>query len=264
MKLYHVGQNINIYHSDTEEFKDICLMYIKHPDYTDQLMILAKEDGQFSDRIKQAFYDLWEQDYVYALDEDEESTILSDLKDEDVIHEYVELLESLGFIDYSLYSIITNKENALKVRSFVRMFKEVPQEVEDPSDKYDKQNDQDFTLYVILRNDIERSNAERMCDIAELSSQLAIQWPYNYQLTNPNYKPQTVILQASGDDLFKKNIVQKTYDNPDLGFASLIKSERQLGHANFVLDEAKVVGVAYFGKKCDVPKFVRKLKLWRF
>lgn len=267
MKKFDIG-NMTVYQSSKPGFENTLIMRVDQPNYDDQVFVIFNQkpntfnqDYVDYNRFIGLFDRLFD-DYVYMIDEDEEVNII--IKNEKYIGDYANLLSSLGFHSYELYSINTNEYNKEDVHNLVRLFndKNVIQEPEYQG--VDKDNSNEYALYVILRNDISRTDSERVCDIAELSARVACQYPACAYIESPEWQSQVVILQASAKDLFVDNIVEKQYDNKNLNFVSLIKSERKVGHANYALDEAQVVGVAYFGKKCEMPKFVRKLPLWRF
>lgn len=266
MKKYVIDDKVTVYKSEKEGFECTLLMYVDLPDYEDQVFVLSKKQktnlltSSYME-FARLFNSLDEEGYVYEIDEDEESDFVSKLPS---IANYVNTLQECGFTDYYVSSIITTEENADTVRDLVRLYKDIPVIINGyVPEGNDKNNNKDYVLYIILRNDISRTASERVCDVAELTAKIASKYPADVHMST-DWENQVVILSASAKDLFVDNIIENKYDNEDLVFASLIKSERKVGHANYALDEAQVVGIAYFGIKQEVPKFVRKLPLWRF
>lgn len=125
-----------------------------------------------------------------------------------------------------------------------------------PEDNSDK-----MTVYIILRSDLDRTIPEQMCDVALLMEKLASQDDY-YDFKS-EWDDQVVILQADYDDLFVNNFLPVKPSDPKLLFATTVNNETRVAPGNFRLTEAQVTGVAYMGRKCDMPKFVRKLQTWR-
>lgn len=114
----------------------------------------------------------------------------------------------------------------------------------------DKNNNNEYTTYIILRNDLNRSVAEQMCDIVEISNKL-------YGIPE-----NIVILQANYNDLFVDNFIPTKLDNPDIQFVTLTNNEKKVAHSNFRLTDANITALGYYGVKKDMPKFIKKLKLY--
>lgn len=134
--------------------------------------------------------------------------------------------------------------------------KEMPTFNYHPEDNSDK-----MTVYMILRSDIGRTVPEQMCDIALLMDRLASQ--ENFFEFRDEWNDQIVILQADYEDLFVNNFIPVKPDDPKLLFATIESHEARVAPGNFRLAEAQITGIAYMGRKCDMPKFVRKLETWR-
>lgn len=135
-------------------------------------------------------------------------------------------------------------------------------EKEVPTFNYHSEDNSDkMTVYMILRSDIERTVPEQMCDIALLMDRLASQ--ENFFEFRDEWNDQIVILQADYEDLFVNNFIPVKPDDPRLLFATIESHEARVAPGNFRLAEAQITGIAYMGRKCDMPKFVRKLETWR-
>lgn len=115
----------------------------------------------------------------------------------------------------------------------------------------DKSNDNEYTTYIILRNDLNRSVAEQMCDVVEVTQKMY------------GFSENIVILQANYDDLFVNNFIPTKFDNPDIQFVVLTNNEQKVAHGNFRLVDANITALGFYGIKKDIPKFVKKLKLYK-
>lgn len=135
-------------------------------------------------------------------------------------------------------------------------------EKEVPTFNYHSEDNSDkMTVYMILRSDIGRTVPEQMCDVALLMDRLASQEDF-FEFRD-EWNDQIVILQADYEDLFVNNFIPVKPDDPSLLFATIESHEARVAPGNFRLAEAQITGIAYMGRKCDMPKFVRKLETWR-
>lgn len=143
---------------------------------------------------------------------------------------------------------------------------ELPEEYLKPTSKLktfqyqDEDNSEVMTVYIVLRSDLYRSVPEQMCDIASLMGKLS-ESP-NYFCFKEVWDDQVVILKADYDDLFLNNYIPLTPDDPRLLFAVTSSNYNRVAHGNFRLAESQINGIAYMGRKCDMPKYIRKLQLW--
>ena len=176
------------------------------------------------------------------------------------------------FVHYASNEIISDYQ-LLKTFSLYYPFKsekttEIQQtnlnegEKEVPTFNYHSEDNSDkMTVYMILRSDIGRTVPEQMCDIALLMDRLASQ--EDFVEFRDEWNDQIVILQADYEDLFVNNFIPVKPDDPRLLFATIESHEARVAPGNFRLAEAQITGIAYMGRKCDMPKFVRKLETWR-
>lgn len=186
---------------------------------------------------------------------------------------YLEILKENGINGYYLYSFDFNKENIDNFISSLSLgyssnFKNKGK----PMKKFeDFDNSNELTFYIILRNDLNRSTSLKMIDISDITKVIqedlrikALEdnkynkWYYDFA----NMKNNTVILQASGKDLFEDNFIPSEYKDPNIIFNYIWDNEEQVAKNNFRLKEGNTVCFGYLGKKKDMPKFVRKLKLY--
>lgn len=138
--------------------------------------------------------------------------------------------------------------------------------------KYEDCSNMDkLTFYVILRNDLNRDLGLQLTDIADITKVIQedlreksglnskyANWYYDFI----NLKTNTVILQASGKDLFEDNFIPSEYKDPNVEFNYIWDDEEKVAHNNFRLKEGNITCLGYFGRKKDMPKFVRRLKLF--
>jgi hypothetical protein len=122
---------------------------------------------------------------------------------------------------------------------------------------YDISNKDQDTFYIVLRNDLNKTIGEQLAYATEIGANLNKDGDI-WNTSACNY----VILQASAEDLFKKNIIPNEYDDTRFIHIKLIKAERQIGKGNFVCGQPELVGLGYFGKKKYMPKFLKKLNLF--
>lgn len=122
---------------------------------------------------------------------------------------------------------------------------------------YDISNKDEYTFYIVLRNDLNKTPGEQLAYATEIGAKLNKNGDV-WDTSLCNY----VILQASKVDLFEKNIIPNKYDDTRFIHTKLIKAERQIGKGNFVCGQPELVGLGYFGKKKDLPKFLKKLNLF--
>ncbi len=141
------------------------------------------------------------------------------------------------------------------------------------SNKYEEHdNDDRYTLYIILRNDLDRSISQKMIDVSDITTTIsedlrtkAVESEYWKSIWCDfiNLETNTVILQASGKDLFEDNYIPTKYDDPEIVFNYIWDNEERVAHGNFRLKEGTTVALGYFGKKGKMPKFIRKLALYK-
>lgn len=136
----------------------------------------------------------------------------------------------------------------------------------------DLDNSDMLTFYIILRNDLDRELTLQMTDIVSITN--VIQEDLREKANKSEYyrdvyykfinlETNTIILQASGVDLFEDNYIPCKYEDPDIIFDYIWDNEERVAHSNFRLKEGSITCLGYFGKKKDMPKFVRKLKLYK-
>lgn len=164
--------------------------------------------------------------------------------------EYVNTLKTFNiYPHYNLFRIEI-KQNVVKRQALYK----------------DEDNSNKDTFYVILRNDLELSAGTQASYVSEITTAMAselfdmhrnVEFDRFLDLTK-----NTVILQASGKDLFENNFIPAKYDDPKVNFTYIWDDEKRVAHGNFRLIEGKAVAMGFFGVKKDLPKFLRKLALY--
>lgn len=186
---------------------------------------------------------------------------------------YFEILKENGINGYYLYSFNFNKENIDNFMSFLSLeyssnFKNKGKLMKKFED-FDNSNE--LTFYIILRNDLNRSSNHQMIDVVDITR--TIQEDLRVKACNDNIynswyydfvdlKSNIVILQASAKDLFEDNYIPSEYKDPNIVFNYIWDDEERVAQGNFRLKEGNITCLGYFGYKKDMPKFVRKLKLY--
>lgn len=257
-KKYNFNDYLFLHKSTNEEYKDILLGYVHDDNYYNQVFIYVNENGKIPEKFNNLLKLIKPYD-IYDIDEEEEIDIIYNLKEEKYIRAYSTfILNTFGLKNYKLYSIFITDKNEDAVLDLVYEFKGKNVK-KDQSIQENKDNNYKSTLYIILRNDINRSKMDQICDISELS--MLIGSDYAYDILNKDWDGQIVVLQANYQDLFIKNNIEVNHDGLYIQ-KELIKAETKIGHGNYKLSEAKVVGLAYFGLKYNIPAYVKTLKLW--
>ena len=164
---------------------------------------------------------------------------------------YTETLNKLDLHSYSLYRIEL-KHNTYKNKDVA---------------KYrDESNSDKDTFYIVLRNDLGLSAGAQASYDSEITVAMAselfdtrrgVEFDRFIDLTK-----NTVVLQASAEDLFENNFIPAKYADPKVNFTYLWDDEKRVAHGNFRLVEGKTVAMGFFGVKKDLPKFLRKLALY--
>lgn len=143
--------------------------------------------------------------------------------------------------------------------------------VECPCDKcYEElENKDEPILYVILNKDaILESEGVKYAIVSHLTSKLmadAMTEDMSERNQDLLYEwldsfvgyGNTVVLEASEEELYDNCMAH--YDN--VHFVKLIEDSSRVAHHNWVLDVPQHTGVAFFGIKSEMPKWVRKLPL---
>lgn len=200
--------------------------------------------------------------------------LLSNFSDEEKTY-YHETLIDCGFYDnYILYSFDFNKENIDNLINFFSAKLDSDKKLKKGKSmkKYMAvDNSNQLTFYVILRNDLNISVPMQMVYVTEITK--AIQEDLrvkaienskyaNYYNKFSELQGNTVILQASGKELFEENFIPIEYNNKDITFNYIWDDEEKVAPGNFKLKDGNIVCLGYFGVKKDLPHFVRTLKLY--
>lgn len=129
-------------------------------------------------------------------------------------------------------------------------------------------NCQDPILYIILNEDVEMSVGERMAVVSHLTSRFAM-YDFLYELNQKMEVLQenwlnsfggygnTVILVANNKTIYDNCMA--SYDN--VYFDKYVEDTKRVAHHNWKLNNPKHVGLAFFGIKSEMPKWVRNLEL---
>lgn len=187
---------------------------------------------------------------------------------------YFEIINENDLYNYYLYSFEFNKENIDNFITFLNKKSSSPIKNNKGVNmkKYEEfDNSNQLTFYIILRNDLNKGANLQMVDIVDITKtiqeDLRIKacndntynnWYYNFA----DLKSNTVILQASGKDLFEDNFIPSEYKDSKIVFNYIWDDEERVAHNNFRLKEGNITCLGYFGYKKDMPKFIRKLKLY--
>lgn len=136
--------------------------------------------------------------------------------------------------------------------------------------KYDDlENKNEPVLYIILNEDVKMSLGHRMAVVSHLTSRFAstdgficekggfLSMLKHEWLDSFVGYGNTVVLLADSKTLYENCMAH--YDN--VYFEPLIEDTERVAHHNWKLSEPKHVGVAFFGIKSEMPKWVRKLPL---
>lgn len=256
----HILSFIKLYKSN---FDNIMLGYFDIEGYDDQLFVYIKDNTNVPMETLYLFDELVND--TYKIEEDEEASIIAKLDSEDLIHQYADIITECNFNNYDLYSIYMTEENHDIIVNLIKLLKgSKTSEITEHTLEFNPvaiDNHDKLTMYIVLRSDYPSTNIEKACFISELSAKIGCTDEFLYY--KDKWDGQIVIVTANYDDLFVNNIIPSQYDNPDIVFEKLVKSERKVAPGNYALDEACVVAVGYFGIKKELPKFIRKLPLWR-
>lgn len=136
----------------------------------------------------------------------------------------------------------------------------------------DKENKNEPILYIVLNKTCVKTNGEKLAAISHLTSKMLYSY-YNGDIdkVNPqdmnmadwlssfNGYGNTVILAASEKEIYQNCL--SSYDN--IMFTSLVEDSTKVAHHNWLLDKPCHVGVAFFGIKNEMPKWLRKLPLFK-
>ena len=182
------------------------------------------------------------------------------------LRDEIEIIKSAGVTDedyagvlrdYNLYPNynlfrIEIKQNLVK-RTSVSKFK-------------DESNMDESTFYVVLRNDLDLSAGMQATYVSEVTTAMLDDLRIDHKIDEFNdfldVSKNTVILQASGEDLFKTNFIPAEYADPKINFTYIFEDTEKVAHHNFRLTEGKIVAMGFFGIKRYLPKFLRKLSLY--
>lgn len=134
--------------------------------------------------------------------------------------------------------------------------------------KYEEiDNSDDLTLYVVLRNDLNLTTGEKAVYISELTRTIAdeifVKYGNQQEFTSfMDLDCNTVVVEASAKELFEDNYIPAKYANPDVTFTYIYEDSVRVSQGNFRLKEGQIVALGYFGIKRNLPKFLKKLKLY--
>jgi len=142
--------------------------------------------------------------------------------------------------------------------------------------QYDNNNEP--ILYIILNKDAIVDEGVRLTAISHLTSMMSNKLKGTdekimilYSLAYQNEKlwkewldsfdgyGNTVILEVSEDELYDN--CMSDYDN--VAFVKYIDDSERVAHHNWKLDIPQHIGIAFFGIKSEMPKWVRKLPLYK-
>lgn len=204
----------------------------------------------------------------------EELELLQDFTEEEN-KLYLEILNENGITGYYLYKFLFNKEN---IDNFINalIHNNSSNNTLIKGDKLVKKfenfdNSNELTFYIILRNDLNKNSNLQMVNIVDITR--TIQEDLRVKACNDNIynswyydfvdlKSNIVILQASAKDLFEDNYIPSEYKDPNIVFNYIWDDEERVAQGNFRLKEGNITCLGYFGYKKDMPKFIRKLKLY--
>lgn len=140
-----------------------------------------------------------------------------------------------------------------------------------PEIKYEEyDNKHEPILYIILNKDALVDKGVKITAISHLTSAMATKFHYN-EMNARNYRlyqhwlesfggyGNTVILEADEDTIYDNCMSQ--YDNVE--FEYLIDDSTRVAHHNWKLDCPQHLGFAFFGIKNEMPKWIRKLPLYK-
>lgn len=186
---------------------------------------------------------------------------------------YFDILSENKLSEYYMYVFEFNKENIDNFIKFLSIkYSSSSKNKGDIMKKYEEfDNKNQLTFYIIVRNDLNRSIGLQMADVSDLTR--VIQEDLRDKALKDdryakdfydfvNMKINTVVLQASGKDLFEDNVIPSEYKDPKILFNYIWDDEERIAHGNFRLKEGAIVCLGYFGYKRDMPKFVKNLKLY--
>ena len=164
---------------------------------------------------------------------------------------YSKLLRDLNLTSYLLYRI--------DLRSQSKKYKTAPKFKEES-------NMDDNTFYIVLRNDLNLSVGMQATYVSEITTAMLDDLRIDHKLDEFNnfldLSKNTVVLQASGKDLFEINFIPAEYADPKINFTYVYEDTERVAHHNFRLKEGKIVAMGFFGIKKHLPKFLRKLSLY--
>jgi len=140
-------------------------------------------------------------------------------------------------------------------------------------EQYDNNNEP--VLYIILNKDAIVDNGVRLSAISHLTSMMANELQMKkdgvlyfttrnqtlWKSWNESFGGygNTVILEASEDELYDNCMA--SYDNVE--FVKYIDDSERVAHHNWKLDIPQHIGVAFFGIKSEMPKWIRRLPLYK-
>lgn len=197
-------------------------------------------------------------DYTYEVSAKEENLLLNDMTLKGK-QGYSKLLIKLGFEKgYRLYKIYKTKE-------FINeLFKTKDNGMNKSIDYRSYSNRDESILYIILRNDLGLTPSEQLVYSSQMAIKMAIKMSTYIDYNNFfRLFDNIVILQASKKDLFEDNFIPTKYNNPNIVFDYHTNEEIRVAHNNFKLDESKIVALGYYGIKKDMPKWIKKLQLYK-
>lgn len=131
-------------------------------------------------------------------------------------------------------------------------------------EEYDNKNEP--ILYIVLNKDVLVDKGVKMTAISHLTSLMSckemLPWSarlWNQWLDSFDGYGNTVILEADEDTIYDN--CMSDYNN--IEFVKLIDDSTRVAHHNWKLDCPQHVGFAFFGIKKEMPKWIRKLPLYK-
>lgn len=164
-------------------------------------------------------------------------------------------------VENMLYNLVNKCKNTKKDEEF--------RIIECPCEYEDKTNKNEPILYIILNKDaILENEGVKYAIVSHLTSKLMAD-AMTEDMSERNqyllYKwldsfigyGNTIVLEASEEELYDN--CMSRYDN--IHFVKMIEDSSRVAHHNWVLDVPQHMGVAFFGIKSEMPKWVRSLPL---
>lgn len=181
-----------------------------------------------------------------------------------VLKDEIEMIKSIKITDEEYVDVL----KAFNLYPHYNLFRiEIKQNLVKKQTAYkNEDNSGEDTFYVILRNDLGLSAGTQASYVSEITTAMASELFDTHRNTEfdrfLDLTKNTVILQASGKDLFENNFIPAKYDDPKVNFTYIWDDEKRVAHGNFRLVEGKAVAMGFFGIKKDLPKFLKKLALY--